>query len=187
MIKENLNKENFWNIISEKFPTSFELFAKWIDVWKVEVGYDSIVKNNVKFHDLPFSMQNGIFHEFLKYTVDFDGLGIYRNLIADDITIWMGHINTVISNGNIPLYKTDTCKDIKIEYSTYMLGSMLRKIRTTRDFTLKEVFDNTKISTAYMSQLEGDKIKKPSAVVLMKLSKYYEVDIKEILSVIKID
>lgn len=41
--------------------------------------------------------------------------------------------------------------------------------------TLRDVEDETDISNAYLSQLESSKIKKPSPVVLDKLSTLYEI------------
>ena len=40
----------------------------------------------------------------------------------------------------------------------------------------------TGISNAYLSQLENDKIKKPSANVLYKLSSIYNVDLNDLLA-----
>lgn len=55
------------------------------------------------------------------------------------------------------------------------LGDFLKKCREDKELTLRNVEDATDISNAYLSQLEGNKIKKPSPVVLDKLSKFYQV------------
>jgi HTH-type transcriptional regulator, competence development regulator len=55
------------------------------------------------------------------------------------------------------------------------LGSLLKKCREDKRFTLRVVEDKTEISNAYLSQLEGNKIKKPSPNVLNKLSGLYEI------------
>lgn len=69
---QNLNKENFWNDLLEKYPEAVELFCKWIDRYKAEVGWDELFNQTglsnedkqVKFHDIPFEMQNGILARF---------------------------------------------------------------------------------------------------------------------------
>jgi hypothetical protein len=76
---ENLNKENFWDDIKERYPQAVELFCNWIDKYKEEVGWDRLFANgqyfmeperngghriDTKFHDLPFEMQNGILARF---------------------------------------------------------------------------------------------------------------------------
>lgn len=60
----NLNKEKFWTPLMEKYPEAVEHFCKWIDEYKKEIGWDSIFKEGVKFHDLPYDMQNGILARF---------------------------------------------------------------------------------------------------------------------------
>jgi hypothetical protein len=76
---ENLSKENFWDDITKRFPEAMELFGKWIDKYKEEVGWDRLFANGqyfiepngkgghrseTKFHDIPFEMQNGILARF---------------------------------------------------------------------------------------------------------------------------
>lgn len=55
------------------------------------------------------------------------------------------------------------------------LGEELKEARTIRGLSLREVERITEISNSYLSQLENDKVKKPSAHVLYKLAKTYEV------------
>lgn len=84
---ENLNKENFWNDMMQKYPQAMEQFCKWIDAYKnknnwdklfnagVEVfarawdgnGYDKTGGETIapKFHHLPIEMQAGIWQAFL--------------------------------------------------------------------------------------------------------------------------
>lgn len=57
---QNLSKENFWNALMEKYPGAVDHFCKWIDDYKKEVGWNVLFGEAVKFHDLPFEMQNGI-------------------------------------------------------------------------------------------------------------------------------
>ena len=58
------------------------------------------------------------------------------------------------------------------------LGQFLKDIRASRGLTLRDVERVTdgKISNAYLSQLENDKVAKPSPHFLHKLSKLYAVD-----------
>ncbi len=55
------------------------------------------------------------------------------------------------------------------------LGGFLKQCREDEKLTLRDVENETDISNAYLSQLEGNKIKKPSPVVLGKLSKLYKI------------
>ena len=56
------------------------------------------------------------------------------------------------------------------------LGTQLRQIRTMRKLSLRDVEAATGISNPYLSQLENDKISKPSPHFLHKLAKLYDVD-----------
>ncbi|HKR58793.1 MAG TPA: helix-turn-helix transcriptional regulator [Pyrinomonadaceae bacterium] len=55
------------------------------------------------------------------------------------------------------------------------LGSYLKDLREHQHLSLRGVEDATGISNAYLSQLEGDKIRRPSPVWLHKLSELYGV------------
>jgi hypothetical protein len=69
---QNLNKENFFNEIGKKYPQAFAHFNQWIDEYKKEIGWDELFNQAglpdddkpVKFHDLPYDMQNGILARF---------------------------------------------------------------------------------------------------------------------------
>jgi transcriptional regulator with XRE-family HTH domain len=61
------------------------------------------------------------------------------------------------------------------------LGGMLREARELKKFSLREVELKTGISNAYLSQLENDKIKKPSANTLYKLSELYNITFDELM------
>jgi transcriptional regulator with XRE-family HTH domain len=63
------------------------------------------------------------------------------------------------------------------------LGDLLKQCREDRKLTLRNVEDETGISNAYLSQLEGNKIKKPSPVVLDKLSKLYKIQYSKLMRV----
>jgi transcriptional regulator with XRE-family HTH domain len=62
------------------------------------------------------------------------------------------------------------------------LGSTLKEARELSSFTLRQVEEATGISNAYLSQLENDKIKKPSANVLYKLSAVYKIELNTLLT-----
>ncbi len=61
------------------------------------------------------------------------------------------------------------------------LGKTLKVKRESIGFTLRQVEDTTGISNAYLSQLENDKIKKPSANFLYKLANLYKLQLNELL------
>lgn len=62
------------------------------------------------------------------------------------------------------------------------LGQTLKEARELIPFTLRQVEDAAGISNAYLSQLENDKIKKPSANVLYKLASLYKIELNTLLS-----
>ncbi|NDV70268.1 helix-turn-helix domain-containing protein [Dysgonomonas sp. 25] len=62
------------------------------------------------------------------------------------------------------------------------IGSILKNSRDLMQLTLRQVEEATGISNAYLSQLENDKIKKPSANVLYKLSNIYGISINDLLA-----
>ena len=62
------------------------------------------------------------------------------------------------------------------------LGQFLRTIREGKGLTLRAVETASGISNAYLSQLEGDKIKQPSPVVLHKLSEVFEISYARLLN-----
>ncbi len=68
---QNLTKENFFNEMMALCPEAVEYFCRWIDEYKKEVNWDKLFPpprdpriHGVKFHDLPFEMQNGIIARF---------------------------------------------------------------------------------------------------------------------------
>jgi len=62
------------------------------------------------------------------------------------------------------------------------LGNSLKELREIQKYTLRQVEESTGISNAYLSQLENNKIAKPSANVLYKLSKIYNVELNTLLA-----
>jgi transcriptional regulator with XRE-family HTH domain len=61
------------------------------------------------------------------------------------------------------------------------LGKTLKERRELIPLTLRQVEEVTGISNAYLSQLENDKIKKPSANVLYKLATLYNIEMNSLL------
>ena len=62
------------------------------------------------------------------------------------------------------------------------LGKLLKSTRELIPLTLRQVEEASGISNAYLSQLENEKIKKPSANILYKLSSLYRLDLNSLLS-----
>jgi len=61
------------------------------------------------------------------------------------------------------------------------LGVALKECRELKGFTLRQVEESIGVSNAYLSQLENEKIKKPSANVLYKLAQLYCVPLDSLL------
>lgn len=61
------------------------------------------------------------------------------------------------------------------------LGQTLKEARELNCLTQRQVEEAIGISNAYLSLLENDKIKKPSANVLYKLSSIYKIDLDTLL------
>ena len=61
------------------------------------------------------------------------------------------------------------------------LGSYLRSLREAQRLTLRAVEKEAGISNAYLSQLETDKIRKPSPTCLYKLSQWYKVSYEDLM------
>ena len=59
-------------------------------------------------------------------------------------------------------------------------GKNIRKIRKTRDLTLKEISDEAELSEAYLSDIERGKIKSPGLDVVKRLAEVLEVSIDKI-------
>jgi len=63
------------------------------------------------------------------------------------------------------------------------LGILLKKKREESNFTLRHVEKLTQISNAYLSQLENNKITKPSPTILKKLSQVYDTSYHRLMTV----
>lgn len=65
-----LTKENFWNNLHAKYPEQMKRFCDWIDAYKKRVHWMALFYKDVKYHDLPFAMQLGIFLQYLSENDD---------------------------------------------------------------------------------------------------------------------
>ena len=54
-------------------------------------------------------------------------------------------------------------------------GDYLKALRLSKGYTLREVEKLSDVSNAYLSQLESEKVKQPSPLILSKLADLYEV------------
>ena len=63
------------------------------------------------------------------------------------------------------------------------LGKYLESIRKDRGFTLRQVEEatNKKVSNGYLSQIETDKIQKPSPNILYALSELYAISYEQLM------
>jgi transcriptional regulator with XRE-family HTH domain len=61
------------------------------------------------------------------------------------------------------------------------LGAVLKGLREAKSFSLRYVEEKTDISNAYLSQLENDKARKPSANILYKLADIYQADFQSLM------
>lgn len=59
-----LTNENFFTDAKIQFPEAFEIFAKFIDSYKVAVNWNKFLKEETKFHDIPRELQNGVIELF---------------------------------------------------------------------------------------------------------------------------
>ncbi len=61
------------------------------------------------------------------------------------------------------------------------LAETLRRLRALAGVTLREIEKNTKLSNAYISQLENDNTSNPSPHVLHTLAKYFGVSYESLM------
>lgn len=82
---DNLNKENFFNELMEKYPAATKDFCNWIDKYKDQNFWDRLFGNNyrddhsnwIKFHHIPMEMQIGIIFKYFS-----ENVGRYKNPLA---------------------------------------------------------------------------------------------------------
>ena len=64
------------------------------------------------------------------------------------------------------------------------LGSYLRSLREARRLTLRGIEKTVGVSNAYLSQLEKDKIRRPSLWCLYKLARLYKVSYRGLMKMV---
>ena len=64
-----------------------------------------------------------------------------------------------------------------------VIGEELRRLRLHRGVSLRDVEKETKISNAYLSQLESGKAEQPSPRILHKLAEFYNVPYESLMGV----
>lgn len=62
------------------------------------------------------------------------------------------------------------------------LGNFLKSARLKKQLSLRDVESSVKVSNAYLSQLEGGKIKAPSPSILHKLCELYEISYTDVMT-----
>ncbi len=65
---ENLSKENYWNDLMERFPSSVKEFGDWFDKWKVQYWNRFFDERFYEFtlDHFPFEMQYGIIFKYFR-------------------------------------------------------------------------------------------------------------------------
>lgn len=119
----SLNKENFWNELTVKYPEQMKLFLNWVNDYKQRVNWDNIfagqntggqrkvlnfktpVSSAPKFHDLPIAMQIGIFFQYCTETPHryelIEGMPGSMPLFAECIKAWFAaeeHHGRIVNN-----------------------------------------------------------------------------------------
>ncbi len=74
----NLNKENFWNEMYQKYPLAMKDFCEWVDQYTDQNNWKELFNSDSdwqdangknapapKFHELPIAMQMGIWNEYI--------------------------------------------------------------------------------------------------------------------------
>lgn len=61
-----------------------------------------------------------------------------------------------------------------------MLVFLIKEIRKIKKITLKEIKEKTNISVSYLSEIENNKVKNPSLLVMVKIAQVLEVKLDDI-------
>lgn len=59
-----------WKYFEDKYPKAYEIFLKWIDKYKDTIFWDAYMRAGIKFHHLPYEMQQGIWMCFAQELLD---------------------------------------------------------------------------------------------------------------------
>lgn len=98
--KPNINKENFFNGMMEKYPDATQQFCDWIDEYKKECGMHEWLDDDssiaglhpIKFHHLPYEMQKGIIHRFVKEKANQDMINFTMEGLLKDFEKVLEHL-----------------------------------------------------------------------------------------------
>jgi transcriptional regulator with XRE-family HTH domain len=63
-------------------------------------------------------------------------------------------------------------------------GQYLKSLREAKGLTLRDVERAIQVSNPYLSQMESNKIKKPSPIVLHKLAGLYDADYEHLMKLV---
>ena len=67
MKNDGLTMVDAWDRIKIEYPKAFEVFSKWINNYKVINNWSQLFRSSlIKYHDLTYGMQQGIFIDFCK-------------------------------------------------------------------------------------------------------------------------
>lgn len=112
---QNLNKENYFNQLKEKYPKAMELFCQWIDKYKQTADWNELFNSSSewqsadgknapapKFHDLPYELQYGLLLRF------FAEHGRIVFLSPPEAGAWFETIFASIEQGTMGLLSNET-------------------------------------------------------------------------------
>lgn len=100
MKNENINKENFFNGMMEKYPKATQQFCDWVDKYKDEVNWNFHFHEDAKFHTIPVEMQKGIIHRFVKEKFGVDMINFNVEGLKNDFMKLMGQLEEHIREKN---------------------------------------------------------------------------------------
>jgi hypothetical protein len=139
MNKKNLTKENFWNELYLEYPKNTQIFYDWIDNYKKLINWNLIFSPLLKFHDLPYSMQLGIWIEFLIDTKNYELINIENFNLQENIINFVSKETKFIKkrfsieNDEYNLYLVYDDKKLKVASSYIKLQSLVNKLNNTEN------------------------------------------------------
>ena len=95
---EALTKDNFWNVMAQRYPDAVRNFWTWIDRYQSRHDWDFLFWNfsrpkstQVSFQELPLAMQAGILMEYLEHTGKTNPAAVQPTTIEGVIEWLPGH------------------------------------------------------------------------------------------------
>lgn len=95
---EKLTKENFFDELQAKHPLAMAGFYKWIDGYKIRVSWGLMFQPSIKFHDLPFEMQEGVIMKWARELAE-DSDEEYSNAIVEHYKEFFADLERVYKSG----------------------------------------------------------------------------------------